>query len=247
MTYEFEREQQADSSAGIKGVKYLSVRASIKEDLQAIFELEKEVGQAVWSLHKLTSLLSTGVGQHKVEFAQAHTDLTELMDLLSERQVSLQKKLDDVTELTDEHLSSLDEAVSEFAKSFQEQRETLEKNWDRINAAIDAVLHSNGIDPRTLVQPNPEILIELRDAKVRRERWANGIIGAVVGLISTAILGIYARTVTVEQATTQAATKEILVEIKAIADSVKRQNEDSVKRQNEDLNKYIDESKKHGR
>lgn len=215
---EFEEGEACNSAAGTKGVKYLSVKASIKEDLQAIFELQKEVGQAVWSLHKLIASLHAGAGATQSAFVQAHTDLAELIDRLSERQDSLQQKLEDLTELTEDHLSS----VSEFHKEFGEYRKTLHGNWDRINVAIDTVLKANGVDLKTLAQPNQEILVELRDAKVRRERWVNAIIGGVVGLISTSILGLYARTVALDQAETHESTRVILKKIEEIADAVKK-------------------------
>lgn len=220
---EFGHDAETDAGvSGTRGVRYLSVKASIKEDLQAIFELQKEVGQAIWSLHKLIAAVNIGSGAHQTAFVQANSDLAELLERLAERQDSLQAKLEEVTELTESHLATIHGEIEKVSEEFNKHRVTLSNNWERINAAIDTILTANGVDPRTLVQPNREILDELRGQKTRRERWVNAIIGAAVGVISTAILGFYARSVSTAQAETHESTKEILKEIQTIADSVKK-------------------------
>ena len=212
-------------TVGVKGVRYLSVKNSIKEDLQAIFELQKEVGQAIWTLHKLTASLNVGANAHNTAFVQAHEGLSEVLDSLTKRQDALQQRLNEVSGLSKDSIEALGTDFVELKNNFSTHQQLWSAELERITVAVDAVLQSHGYDPRTLAQRDPELTKELQRMKSVRERWMNAIIGTVVSLIAAGLLALYASTVTSGQQETHTATKEILKEMKNIADNVKKQQE----------------------
>ena len=206
MSPHFNEEDESPSTAqDISGrtPRFLPGKASIKDDLQQVYEMEKEIGSAVFRLHRLLHQVqvttSTSVKSHELEEA-----LESITATLTQQQTVLQGTL------------------SELSKAAEEQSEhntRVEEDWTRIQTAASVILKDHGYDPRTLAEPAEEVK--------RLGRWLNHLqtifVGIIVTLLSTWILSSYSKALLADQ---KAANEGLIKETKELADVVKRQQQE---------------------
>ena len=134
----YDDETNTDGSAARRpeDMKYLPGRASIKDDLQAIFEMEKQIGSAVFKLHQLVNQVQSSV-KSGVTSKEYQDGLEEVTDTMMENNAGFKAQLEDIRSVTDllsDHLTRVD------------------ADWGRIQKAANVTLKSHGVDPATLAE-----------------------------------------------------------------------------------------------
>ena len=192
-----------------QGVQFLPGRASIKDDLQAIFEMEKQIGAAVFQLHRVV---------HQIQATSATA--VQLEDL--------ENCLGKLTEMFTAHHETLRDRLIEMKESALIHQEKVEGDWARIQRAAGVILKNHGIDPTTLAEESE---------KVRTlGRWISYLqmigLGIVITFISTWIVSSFSKALLADQKAVneqlQQDLKQTNQEIKQITELVKRQQNELI-------------------
>lgn len=208
--------------------RYLSVKASIKEDLQEIFELQKEIGSAVYSVHRLTSLLNSSASAHYTASADNSVEVAALVAELQSQQQAIQHHLSEVNATVIDRLNAVNliiqdrlNRIGDFTDAFSEHQEKVDRDWARIQRASEVTLKFHGVDPHTLADRDET----LKSFGKFMDRTGSAIVSLLISTLFSTFIWLYTKTVVATNQEAAAATKAELAEIKAIADSVKKQTE----------------------
>lgn len=192
-----------DISGRIQATRFLPGKASIKDDLQQVYEMEKEIGSAVFRLHRLLNQVhvatSTVAKTHEMEEA-----IKSVMDKLTEYHDVLQGRLD---------------AIKTANDSQHTHNARVEDDWEKLLTAANIILKTNGVDPKTLAEQPEEVK--------RLGRWLNHIQSVVVGIIITLlsawIMSAYSKSLLSDQ---KAANDALVKEVTAAVELVKKQQQE---------------------
>lgn len=194
----YEEENQPRRLTGKRSVRFLPISASVKEDLQEIYELQKEIGSVVFKIHRFLD----GIKETADENNQNISDLKKSNDELLEQ-------LENFEHVGERIKQKLDKLL-EYAETSSDLQEKLTDNWKSIQIAINATLEANGYDPNTLMRKDMEFKKAMAAQEKRREHWSQALISAMVGILSTVVLWAYGKAVSANQAETHQAIMEVL-------------------------------------
>lgn len=201
--YEDEQAGGHEASGRNMPVRFLPGKATIKDDLQAVFEMEKEIGSMVFRVHKLLGqvLATTGDSAKSEEIADA---LQTLLQALADHHANIQRNLD---------------SLKDSAEEITTHNQKVDDDWMRIQMAANVTLRSHGIDPRTLAEESESVK--------KLSKWLSYgqmiIVGIIVTFFSTWIMSSYSKSLLTDQ---KAANEELLKETKQVVEMVKKQQQE---------------------
>ena len=192
MLYDDEAGQPKRPLMGKRTGRYLPVSGSVKDDLQEIYELQKEIGVLAVNIHKLLGSLMTNVHEEQ-------ECIRKEIEVLTHAGAKFKEKMDELLKYAEDG-SAVDGRVTEA--------------WKPILVAVNAVLEANGYDPNTLARRDQETARILRGQEKRREMWVHAIISTFVGLLSTIGLWMYSKSLASNQVETNQSVVEVLKRLK---------------------------------
>jgi prophage DNA circulation protein len=159
--------------------RFLSGSATVKDDLQIIFDMERQIGAAVFQLHQLVNHL-----QENVEERATSEELAEGFEILGH-------SLTEVGEVLQENQSSIKEATDLLMPRLNK----IDTDWSRIQRATNEVLRTNGIDPQTLSEES----IHLK----KLGKWMNTLqligVSILVTIASAWVMSSFSKTLIADQ------------------------------------------------
>ena len=209
--YEEENEmEESRLGSGKRGMRFLPLAASVKEDLQEIYELQKEIGSASFKIHTILSSFKESMdsaGSTMESIKEGQDELQQEVDKLAHAGARIKEKLEEmITERLDQ--------LIDYAESSAEFHNKVADSWKAITIAVNATLEANGYDPQTLARRDLEVVRAFKEQEKRRERWSHAVISSFVGVLSTIMLWAYGRAMATNQAETNQAVIEALKVLK---------------------------------
>lgn len=181
-----------------KNAAYLSGSASIKDDLQAIYTLNKEIGAAVWTvfthLESLKVVLTKQIPESYNEVEAKLELLLRTVDTLRTEHGQLSKRM--------EALDSLKATAQNNADMLEEQEHLQASRQVHFDRIIRIIYTANGYD---------ESGIKVPEAILRFDRWSKIIHNAFWSFIVTAMMsGIFYMYAKGQAAAAEEKTKAVL-------------------------------------
>lgn len=196
-------EEISEPSARSTATRFLPGKASIKDDLQQIYEMEKTIGSIVYKLHTALSHL-----QATASVGARSSDVTDAVEKILE-------ELDAQHKALLARMDTVDTAHNALATHDQK----VQKDWDRLLLAADSVLTDHGYDLKTLAAPAAEVK--------RLGHWMNIIsalaLGVIITLVSTWIMSSFSKSLLEEQ---NAANKVLIQKTQEAIDLMKKQQQE---------------------
>ena len=181
-----------------QGAAYLSGSATIKDDLQAIYTLNKEIGAAVWTvfthLESLKVVLTKQVPESYNEVGVKLEALSRTLELIKNEHTALSKRMEVLDSLKTTAQSNAD--MLEDQETLQNDRQV---HFDKI---IKIIYAANGYD---------ESGVKIPEAIMRFDRWSKIIHNAFWSFIVTAMMsGIFYMYAKGREAAAEEKTKAVL-------------------------------------
>ena len=179
----FDEESTDEQPRLERRARILSLNNSIKQDLQEIFEMQKEIGAAVYSLHKVAASYNLLLTKHD-EIIQGALD--DAQEEYKEQLQIIKSRLDDLQKSIVDKTDSLSSNMSGKMRSVSEVQDLINKDWIRIKKVMDIVLKNNGYDPVTLAE-HPESVKKLNWLF---DKFSSVIVSLIIsGLLSLLMIG----------------------------------------------------------
>lgn len=161
------------------GASYLSGQASVKDDLQSIFSLNREIGAAVYTvlkhLESIKGALNEEVPEAYQDVAKQLESIVKALEVIKQEHNSMFKKLE-----TLETLKQSSEDLDEYHKEQLEIEAARQEHFDRV---VKIVYANNGYDEKGSKIP---------EAIMQFSRWSKIIHSAFWSFITTLVLsGIF--------------------------------------------------------
>ncbi len=188
-----------------RAARYLSGSDSVKDDLQEVYELLKEIGYISFQTHTLMGSLSQTMESATLNGCGNRTVIRNIQ----EEQQELQQEAERIGQIGDV-VKEKTEQLLEYAETNAELLGRITESWKAITVAIGASLEANGYDPQTLARRDIETARILRAQEKRREMWLHAIISTFVGVVSTIGLWAYSKSLASNQVETNQAIVEVL-------------------------------------
>lgn len=157
------------------GASYLSGQASVKDDLQAIYSLNREIGAAVFTVLKH---LETLKGTLTEEVPESYAHISDQLDRVSHSIEQLKKEHLAISERLEalDDLRQSAEDMGEFHKELEDIEARRQEHLDRV---IKIVYANNGYDEKGNKIP---------EAIMRFDRWSKIIHNSFWSFITTLIM-----------------------------------------------------------
>jgi hypothetical protein len=151
------------------GASYLSGQATVKDDLQSIFSLNREIGAAVYTVLKHLETIKGSLSDDDV--SKNLEDIMKGLEVIKQEHNAMFKKLETLETLKQ---SSVD--MSEYNKERVELEDARQEHFDRI---VKIIYANNGYDEKGNKIP---------DAIMQFSRWSKIIHSAFWSFITTLVL-----------------------------------------------------------
>ena len=175
----FDDEEISSEGGKQSGTRYLPSKTTIKDDLQEIYDTERQIGSAVFKLHQLIAQVG--------EMLSKKADSEELSEGLEDLNLYLETNSKTVQESLSEIKAAADVFTSHLAK--------IDNDWIRVQRATNETLKSHGIDPTTLAEESDKIK--------KLGRWMSVIqmvgVSLVVSVVSAIIMSTVSKTIISDQ------------------------------------------------
>lgn len=175
----FDDEETSSENGKKSGPRYLPSKTTIKDDLQEIYDTERQIGSAVFKLHQLIGQVQETLGK-KADSEEVSEGLEDLNLYLETNSKAVQDRLAEIKAAADvftNHLAKID------------------NDWLRVQRATNETLKSHGIDPQTLAEESDKIK--------KLGRWMTAIqmigVSVIVTLISAWIMSSVSKTIVTDQ------------------------------------------------
>lgn len=205
-----------------QGAAYLSGSASIKDDLQAIYTLNKEIGAAVWTvfthLESLKVVLTKQVPESYNEVGAKLEQLLRTLDTLKTEHATLSKRM--------EALDSLKTTAQSNAAMLEDQEQLQAERQVHFDKIIRIIYAANGYD---------ESGVKIPEAIMRFDRWSKIVHNAFWSFIVTAMMsGIFYLYVKGREAASEEKTKAVIELIEKTKQHIDRSKNDSEEQERRD-------------
>ena len=179
MSEELFDDEETTESGKKSGPRFLPSKTTIKDDLQEIYDTERQIGSAVFKLHQLIGQVQETLGK-KADSEEVSEGLEDLNLYLETNSKAVQDRLTEIKAAADvftNHLVKID------------------NDWLRVQRATNETLKSHGIDPQTLAEESDKIK--------KLGRWMTAIqmvgVSIIVTLISAWIMSSVSKTIVTDQ------------------------------------------------
>jgi len=200
---------------------YLSGSASVKDDLQAIYTLNKEIGAALWTvlthLEALKSTLTGLIPEFHVDVNAKLEDISRSLDALKNEHVNLSKRL--------ETLDALKTSLQSNSSMLEDQELLQSDRQVHFDKIVKILYTTNGYD---------ENGVRIPEAIMRFDRWSKILHNAFWSFVVTAVLSgiFYSYAKGREQASEEKAKAiiDLIEKTKEVINNTKTNNDEQERR-----------------
>lgn len=187
---------------------YLSGQASVKDDLQAIFSLNREIGTAVYTVLKHLELIRHTLDE---EVPDSNRAVTAELEAVGRSLDSLQKDQETILKKLESH-ETASKVMMEYHKDLGETEAVNHEHFDRI---VKIIYTRNGYDEKG--NKIPEAILKI-------ERWSKLLHSAFWSFVTTSILsGIFYMFAKAREEATVERTKAMVEVLDRAKDAIEKQ------------------------
>lgn len=188
---------EPDSENAPMGLKHLPPSASTKDSLQALYEMQREIGSSMFELRRMASLLTSMTSSQKDITAHTSAELQAILAESQEIMRQIQTTTQRLGDLIPEQIKQIELQIhekldnfTEFTEAATEHQERVAERWPALMLAIEGLLDHFGYDSRTLSKKDTAAREILEAQERRRIRIWNAVVSAVVGIAAATLLNL---------------------------------------------------------